>query len=542
MLYQWQSQDSLIHRAEIFKPTKYSEAVLYAPAGVDASRLQDLNHKLKAEGFNTVADIDEGQPVLHVMQLELPEKLLESLARNGAVSGNAITSESRRDILYKKTTTQKFKENTASIAGYLYVLADAMIIAAGYMRNKGLGDNKGAISEIMTGLAWGIPNLNLAIFGKKDPRYQMADLMGDFHKYLKQEGVEIPEGEAITIEHLTKPKGLLDSACKFLSNHAITINNTGEAIGGMTMSRAGWNQRPGLTNQPNYYKTAAGMFVTTGMGLSVVLPEKKKMRHMEGFGGDAPTALAATDPMSPPFVNGPVIPKDGKGKENGGGSGGIAGYLQTYIDEPQKLAGTLPIFNNFSNLYGSRVWEPRKIKQFQDPTFDKGYAQELGRLNAKREGLPQVPAHELNPDQLKQVTKLGKELDDLERKRVEAENYCKGANINTLGSAVFILANLVYRTVSKNTGADIEKTGALNNVLALAANVVANQPAKIQPILTQRFATELAAHKEIPFPADEIAATIHEKVRALSKNPWAEKVKNTPKQQPGMDAGGPAIA
>lgn len=541
MLYQWQNPESLIHRAEIFKPTKYSEAVLYAPAGVDAAKLQDLNHKLKAEGFNTVADIDEGQPVLHVMQIESPEKLLTSLERYGATSGNAITSETRRDILYRKTTKDKFKENTASIAGYLYVLADAMMMVSGYLRRKGLKDNTGGTSEILTGLAWGIPNLNLAVFGKKDARYQMADLMDDFHKHLKQEGVEIPEGEALTIQNLTKSNGMLDSACRFLSNNAITINNTGEAIGGLTMTRAGLNQKPGLTEQPNYFKAAAGGFVTTGMGLSVILPEKKKMRHMEGFGGNGPAASAAVNPMSPPFVNGPVIPKEGAGKDGSIGDK-TTGYFQSYIDEPMKLAGTLPIFNNALNLYGSLKWEPGKLKQFKDPSFEKGYDQEKARLNAKRAELPNVAAHKLEGEQLKKVTELGTKLEELEKKKIEAENYGKGAHINTLGSAVFILANLVYRTASKNTGADIEKCGGLNNILAVAANVIAAQRQEVQPVLIQRLAADLAQHKEIPFPAEELAATIHEKVQSLPRNPWAERVKTQPLPQPGLDAGGPAIA
>ncbi len=532
MLYNWQDPHSLIHRAEIYQPSKYAEAILYAPEHADPEKLHHLDQQLKAAGFNTVADVEGGSAALHIMQIESPEKLLDVLRLNGGVMGEASVTKTHRDVLYEKSPLQKVKENAASTAGYLYVLADAVMMLSGYIRAKGLQKQDGGISELMTGLAWAVPNLNLAINGKKDPKFQTAALMEGFDKYVKEQGIQLPEGEAMTIENLTKSSGMLEAAHRFLSDHAITINNTGEAIGGMIMTKAGWQQRPGLSDQPNYFKMAAGNFVTTGMGLSVLLPEKKTMMHLDGSPVIHDSREKAGGDLSAP------VQEQGAAGAKEGESGFKSWFQKEVLDHPMRLAGYLPMGNNISNLVGSLWWEPKKLKEFKD----KEHPAAVAKLEKQIANIPKVSADTLDEAQRRNLGELQKSLDGLHDKLNEAENFKKGASLNTLSAGLFMLANLTYSTASKNGGSKLEKAGGLNNVLAVAANVVASQPQQKQSALVEHIATALAAEKDICVAESELSAALHEKVAALGKNPWAQRVRvPAPANGNSLDAG-PAVA
>lgn len=501
MRYTWDSPDSLIKEVEVIPCGKHKEGFIYAPAGAEPEKLHDVAAKLREAGFAVIPDVKNERHVLRVEQLLRSGPLLDVLTAAGATAGSLHSETMAQDHEKPKSFSEKFKENTVPIAGASYVVGDAFMILAGLVRNKGLTGEalKGGHGDTMTGLLWALPNVGLMLFGKKNPEMQSALLLRRVKDYLDNQGVEIPREEELTLDHLVRKDGALARIVDFLYEHPTEINNSFEAVGGLVMAHGGQHQKIGLKEEKNWYKTTAGALVFTGMGSSVLLSEKKKPLYE--IAGDG-TQNIASDPQ----VAGQKQDAAAPAPDN---RNALQRGFDWLTEKPLRLAGSLPILNNLLNTWGAWKWEKPKVAEF------------LGEYDAEKLKRETTLHH---AEDIKDILKAGKELEELEIKKTTAKNYGEAANFNLASVAAFLFANFMYTHGSKDTGVDIKALGGLDEVYAVVAKIISAQPKEHQPELIQNMAGFLSSQQDVKETSRQIALKLTAKVRAQEQSPWTERV------------------
>lgn len=478
MRYSWDNPSSLIREVEIRTRDTHCEGIIYAPASADPEKLRPFAEALRADGLVVIPDVVNDRFALRIEKLESADQLLASLVRHQAVDGAPRLEATEADAS-KRGFVDKLRQNTVKSAGYAYVLGDALMILAGLVRMKGLEGKarQGGISELATGTLWFAPNVALAAFGKKNPDVQMGVLMRKVQEHLEKEGVEIPEEDKLTLEHLSRKDGALARIVEFFYDHPTEINNSIEAAGGVLMIKGGYEQKLGLPekSQPNPFKMAAGVFVGSGMGASVVMKEKDKKAEEKDKADES-------------------------------------GAISRWFSKPLRVAGTGALINNILNIIGSTVWEGPKVKKFLNEEYQPEKDRLSGILNATDGADWQNKA------------KAAKNLEALETQKIVAGNYGTAAKLNLGTAAAFMLANGMYAMGSKDTGTDIKALGGLDQVYAITAHVIAAQPTQHQPELINRMAGFLASLPDIKEPSEQVATTLSERVKGLSRSPWTQRV------------------
>lgn len=488
MRYSWDQTDSLIRDVEFRALGTRKEALIYAHETADPQQLSALTNTLRSSGFTVVPDTHNGAALLRVENLTEDTGLLGSLAHAGAVRGEARQSLTEAEQKAPPGFADRFKKNAVRSAGYAYVLGDALMVLAGLVRMRGLEGEarKGGMAELATGGLWFAPNVALAAFGKKNPEMQTGLLMRQVKDYLDKQGVEIPTEDALTLDHLSRKDGPLARIVEFFYEHPIEINNTMEATGGLMMMKGGYEQKVGLPNQTqaNPFKMAAGAFVFSSMGASVVMKEKPE-------------------------------PAPGEAADQG--------ILARFAAKPLRIAGVGAMMNNLLNIVGAAMWEGPRVRKFQQ----EEYLPEKARLTAVMDATDSA--------NWEAKAAAATDLAALEKQNVIAGNYGVAAKLNLVTAATFILANGMYAMASKDTGADIKALGGLDRVYAVTAHVIAAQPKEHQPELIHRMAGFLSAQNDVKDSAEEIASALREKVQGLQQHPWTARVRPaTSPQQPGQ--------
>ncbi len=478
MRYSWDNPSSLIREVEIHKRNKGCEGVIYAPASAEPEKLRPFAEALRADGLTVIPDVVNDRYALRIEKLANSDQLLAALVRHQAVEG-APRLEATETDASKRGFVDKLRQNTVKSAGYAYVLGDALMILAGLVRMKGLEGKarQGGISELATGALWFAPNVAMATFGKKNPDVQMGVLMRKVQEHLEKEGVEIPEEDKLTLDHLSRKDGALARIVEFFYDHPTEINNSFEAAGGVLMVKGGYEQKLGLPDksQPNPFKMAAGAIMGSGMAASVVMKEKDKKA------GDADKA-------------------DDRG------------FISRWFSKPLRVAASGALINNILNIIGASVWEGPKVKKF----LNEEYQPEKDRLSAM--------LHATNSADWESKAEAAKKLEALETQKIVAGNYGTAAKLNLATAATFMLANGLYAMGSKDTGTDIKALGGLDQVYAITAHVIAAQPKQHQPELINRMAGFLASLPDIKEPSEQVATTLTERVKGLSHSPWTQRV------------------
>ncbi len=476
MRYTWERPDSLIREVEIHSVGKQHEAIIFAPAGAEAARLAALEQNLRDAGFSVIPDTFQHRHALRVEQLSTEQSLLDALKRNGAVLGDPNQEATAQELKPPPKLADRFKQNTVKAAGYAYVLGDALMIAAGLLRMKGLWNNpeerKGGMHETATGITWAVPNIGLIVYGKKNPEVQLGVMMRGLQNYMTEQGITIPEDDQHVLNQLARKETTLNRLEEFAYDHPTQINNTVEAIGGLKLAQAGLAQT--IDGKRNYYKFGQGMFVAAGMGGSVLVQEKKP----------------------PAFEQAAHAQEQRK-------EGFFARKIDWFLEKPLRLAGWGASVNNVLGLIGPAVYERPAAKKF---------------LEASKNGV------------------AGKTSQEVALARTKAQNYLQATGLNVGTSLAFLAANGMYSLGSKDTGVDLKASGALEQVYALTAHVIAAHPKAQQADLINQLAGYFSTRDEFKDSAPEIAQQLSQKVAGLQHSPWTQRIQATSAQnaQPSL--------
>lgn len=257
----------LISKVELREQGKgHTVAYVHAAerAESDHEQLFALREEFKRKGWATSSDNHHGRAVLRVTGIENEKQLTDLLQSNHAVEGPARQSQADVAGQDSKGIADFIKSNSLRASGLFYMLGDVLFIKSGLVRDK----NK-KLGQMGMGISFAVGDAALMAFGGRDDRRQFKSLLTKLKKHLDTQGVEIPQGMALTSETLSKPGGLLETTYDFLHEHINPIKIAAEIVGGGFCLKAGLDQK-------NKFKVASGVVIMTGWIASLLLHEKKR--------------------------------------------------------------------------------------------------------------------------------------------------------------------------------------------------------------------------------------------------------------------------
>jgi hypothetical protein len=531
MKYSFNSSESVIKDIEVFnhgEKTSSIEAIIHIPDAVSTEQLQKI---LRNRGYDAMLGVDEDKtPVMRVYGFENANNLLVNMAKDGAVKGDYSSQETDRD-------NQKFVDESAkdralkTLAGSCYIGGNTFSMLSGAV--NAIGGN--GYSGIYEGLAWMPTSVGLVVDGLQDADKKMSFLYSDFDHFLKKNDIKVPSNiQSILNEHKSED-GLWNSFERFATSNSSTAFACAEALGGIFGAKAGWEQNK------NMYKVTASLTMVGGMIVSALLPSEANVdnnNHSPLLGRNE----GASDNL---------VPEPNK-KTNG-----LMDFLKTHQMVPAggcaftqnilKLIGTKEVSErnrmNFDGVLKDEnkqyrnneewlldnadqdIWKKEKQGVFgapsEEPIAGQYYQNKKKWQNEIDNAKQSLNALEPGKEQDKHIAIIDenqKKLTEIEKKRKKFAANDKAALFDQLAVGSFMMANATTLMTKKSNSPDLMKSGGVNNIIEMAANIVLEQPEDQQKAMMQRTSTFLGDHKYVKLDIDQVVNLINEKVETLQQS------------------------
>jgi hypothetical protein len=261
-------ESSLISKVELREQGK-GQMVAYVHAAQhdqeDYPKLFALREAFKGKGWATSSDNHHGKAVLRVTGIANEQQLTDLLKSTSAVQGPARVSYADVAGQSSKGAVDFVKSNSSRLSGLFYLVGDALMIARGFVvEHKNL-------AQMGTGISFAVGDIAFLAFGGKDDKRQFKSLLTKLKGHLEKEGVEIPQGTALTAETLAKSGGVLEKTYDFLHEHINPIKISTEILGGYLYQKGGKDPK-----DFNADKITAGRVIMAGWLAALLIPEKKR--------------------------------------------------------------------------------------------------------------------------------------------------------------------------------------------------------------------------------------------------------------------------
>jgi hypothetical protein len=530
MKYSFSSSESVIKDIEVFNHGEKNssiEAIIHIPDAVSTEQLQKI---LRNRGYDAMLGVDEDKtPVMRVYGFENANNLLVNMAKDGAVKGDYSSQETERD-------TQKFIDESAkdralkTLAGSLYISGNTFTMLSGAV--NGMGGN--GWSGLFEGAAWMPTSVGLVVDGLQDADKKMSFLYNDFDHFLKKNNIKTPSNiQSILNEHKSED-GLWNSFERFSTSNASQAFTVAEAVGGVCGAKAGWEQK-------NKYKITASLTMVGGMIVSALLPSEANidnnkhsplLGHNEGgLDNVVPEPSKKTNGLMDFLKTHQMVPA------------GACAFTQNII----KLVGTKEVSErNRMNFDGvlqdehkeyrnnekwlldnadKEIWKTEKQGVFGKPSEDpiageyyKNKKKWQNEIDTAKNSLSELQASKAQDPLLTTITENEKKLAELETQRKKYVTNDKAALFDQLAVGSFMVANATTLMTKKSNSPDLIKSGGVNNVIEMAANIVLAQSEDQQKAETMRIATFLSNHKSVKLDFTEVVTQINEKVEILQQS------------------------
>lgn len=506
-IYTW-GQQAPLEKMEVQPFGKGAQAVLHARAGADSAQLFSMREMLHAQGFAAIPEEVDGKPVLVVRGFANDKDVAAALEQNNFVNAQERQTQKTEQKKDKTNFVDKVRASSFKLSGYVYMIGDAALAVSGLKR--------GDTNETFSGLAYGATSVVAARYGERKPEHVFEDLYSKMLNEFAKDGVELPKGEELTAKELGKTGGLVHRIEKFLYDYPTQILTAGNAIAGFNLFRAGMNQG---SND----KRIAGVLVTTGMLVGLLVPEKAKKaepKKLEDIAANVQQGADASQVWVQPEAEKP---------------GGVMGMLTSARDwvqeKPLRVGGYMAMGNNFFMAKGA-------LAEKQANPMQREYLQHLKNGNVGA-------AEALKGDMQKKITKAEfNELSmldpsvDVDHRTMDAKleklNKADGMwKMNMVAAASYMVANGLLSISSTKGGQEGGKDKDGNEIkdpnselYAAAAAIIANQPQEVQDQAISKMAVFLAEQKEISLTPDVLAEKMREKVASVKDNPWLDPAKH----------------
>ena len=467
--YTW-GQDSAIQRMDVRQLESGAlEAYIHAPSNLGAGALANVPRQLTKNGFSAVIDNVEDAEVLRVGDFKKPEDLVNSLKESGFVSGNAKSAQVGEKE--HKPFTEQVRKKTVKLAGVFGIIGHAALGAVGILEK----DNK----RVATSGFYTAATLTSALYGagKDGGAGQVID---DMKGYLRKQGVDIPQGDDLTPEELSKKGGVIDTLHGYIKKHPLEIGNTVGLMGNVMLTYSGL--RGGDEVQPA--RTAAGLASMLGALTVILVQEKDKSKEgkFEWPGMENVPGVAAPD-----LTEAELAHKD----ENRSLIRKAADFVQ---ERPMRTTGLLSLGGN--------------VAMFADAiSMDK---------KSKTKAASSKQRYEVASDEDKVA--IGKEMrrDQLNAKAVGPLAYTT--------AATYLIATAFTSLSSKTKVSDYDDKEMLGTLCAMSANFIAEQPPEVRNEVIEKSAIYLSKRDDVKESKDEITEILNTKINKLSNSPWTAKV------------------
>lgn len=501
MLYQWNSPESTINAIEVYAPHSKPEALFYAPANATTAQLNTITDWIRSHGFLSESDKIGDAYVLRVKQFGTAQDLLSLLSRDGIIKGTASQTATAFDTNKAPTITP------ARVSGAIHFVTDCALMVAGIMRGKGYG-----MGDFFAGLKFAIAGAMTAVMGQKNPDKQLGYIYKDLLETLDKNGQTLTAADRHILSSLSEKSGNFARIERFVRENPIPLNNLVQASGGLSMIKAGYDQKRASDDRPNHYKMAAGAFTTTGMISGIAIAPKEK------------TVCDAV----------PEEPQTTLGK-----------LKEFFIERPLRITGTMSVASNLLRIISGQTEKTAGLAyldetqvngQYKTGTFKHAEHALQTRINSE---LSESASHALTTrfthHKDTPFTTLESAQEALLNKRTRVEKSIGSAKIDLYANLAKIVANGAYALSSTNINADIKGLGMLDEVCNSIAHIIHRAPTSEHATLVQSMASLLSTQKGVDASDDTLIPIMTSKLEAISKNPW-EQSRNQAAPQPTIAA------
>lgn len=539
--YTWE-QDSQIGRLEAELDNDGYYVVRLFPGNTKADgALADVPAVLKRCGVrDAYPDVKDGQDVLVMANVKSLDKVVQTLAGAGFVSGQPNVEYLKKE----EDTPGTDKVDTVKWHGRVGLVGHASILAAGLIQKpfdmgRIINAPLGAVNPLL--MSW---------LGSGKDNVDVPRLMRDMREFFAKEGIALPplSGEE-------QQRGFYETAKHFLAAHPIEVGSSLGVMGSIGMIKSGIN---GIKAKGSgWSRISLGMVNIVRDSIAVFVPEKKKkdsdIEAIQGNWYDSMTKLPgklghlATHPSDIPNATWDFI-----------------------SEAPLRMVGILSLVSDV--LYAADAADAwKKNKLFRDDAYEYG-----GKFNGKAiRGRQQVlrdaeesqkKVSELSTqfhkngdtDAYKNMLKERAKWDsfDNEARAMKNNQIMAGYLLDKDGkgyasnefkdkwrgqvtpylgatTALAFLGAGVLMTISskEHKGDDVGAEALFSRLCTINAKIVAAFPEEYRDAMVQRltsymhFRTDITGNK---FNAARFETEVRDRISHMQHNPWIDRMAQQP--------------
>ncbi|MGB1539503.1 MAG: hypothetical protein ACPG80_00945, partial [Rickettsiales bacterium] len=435
--------------------------------------------------------------LLRVTGFKTEKDLLAALSDNALVSG-VQEKQTSGDKEKKRSFIDTIREKSINLSGLMGIAGHASMAVAGALDRQ--ANNRPDYKRIATSLFYST-SASVYAFGGAGSSNEFGKMVKGMRAYLEEQGVEIPEGAALTAEELNKKGGVVETAARYIEEYPVEVGIG--VLGNMFMMASGL-----ADDKVGKARTIAGLSSLIG-GLAVILvPEKKAEKAAMAKA----TAVDFTEQDTSQASSGEgetvnLDPEAALEESNRHIMDGAKKAIDWIREKPMRFAGAMQVAGNLALLNDARQLQQAYTKKLG------ALEGQLGDLEARagKAGSAETPG-------------ILKERDAVRLQYDKEKLASKSAAFTYLTGAAYMLSTGFTSISSKNKTSDYTDEELLSKLCSFSANMIAGQPQDLKDAAITNMAEYLAEQPQATYTADELKQLINQKVDELSQSPWQAKI------------------
>ncbi|MDX2113316.1 MAG: hypothetical protein SFW63_06260 [Alphaproteobacteria bacterium] len=436
-------------------------AYLGAADGVSQAQLNQIIEDCAAQGWQCTPYNLDGKPVLQVDGFGLESKFIHTAEEKGWLSGASTYKRSKDDHV---SFGEALKKRSLAASGLFYLIGDAAFMTYGY---KGAG----TLNTVAGGL-YGAGTASLLTFGRKDQSdLQIRDVAKKLAQYMKEHGADLSKDCSLDSIIDDSKRGLIQKADDVLRRYPSELMNLFYAGAGACIAKSAYDHSQSHVKpedvedvfQRKFGKISEGFPNTKFLDVekdTFKVNLEKQMNKMHKLEGQLDIGLGGMTGASGLFA---MLVKE-KGRDpDAEPKKGAAGLWEAIQQKPLAIAGVGYMVSTLCHAVSTTV-------AWNNATSDR-------------------------------------------RKSVPFRAIFVGANL---------VAEVLLAISSKGHGSGVKSdTSVDDTVVALAAEAIAKQPAKMQQLLIEHTSKFLGRPDTLALKDYEVAEKLTRQVELMRQNPWA---------------------
>ncbi len=436
-------------------------AYLHAADGLDEAKIKEMLAFFEQKGWHCTPYNLAGAPVVQVEGISSEPKFIHLMEEKGWLTGASTYKKSKEDHI---SFGEAVKKRSLAASGVFYLIGDVAFMTYGY---------KGADKlNMAAGALYGAGTVSLLTFGRKDQSdLQTREIAKQLSHYMKEQGASISKECSLDAILHDADRGLIKKADDVLRRYPSELMNLFYAGAGACIAKSAYNH----SKKPLSKEDVDDVMKRKLSGLNEHLPTtnfsaadkaamraqtEKTMGKMHKLEGQLDIGLGGMTGLSGLFA---MLVKEKAHDPDAEPKKGLAGVKETIQHKPLAIAG-----------FGYMI-----------STLCHAVSTVIAWNNATTERRDSVPFR-----------------------------------------GIFVAANLVAEVLlaisSKGHGSGVKSDTSVDDTLiAMAAEVIVKQPARMQSLVIQQVSQFLGRPDTLALKDHEVAEKLTRQVELMRNNPWA---------------------